>query len=77
MIIIKILAPKKRLSNTSYWKRGGVVWEGRDNGLVRGGGRTFNEYYAMNNSGSMNAHYSDKQGANIVCNSQNAHHKVM
>ena len=34
----KILAPKKRLSNTSYWKRGGVVCERRDNEFVKGGG---------------------------------------
>ena len=33
--------------------------------------------HATSNSGSSCANYNDKQGTNIICNSQNGHHKFV
>ena len=38
---------------------------------------TVSIYHATSNSGSSHGYYDDKQGTNIICNSQNGHHKFV
>ena len=38
---------------------------------------TVSIYHATSNSCSSHGYYDDKQGTNIICNSQNGHHKFV